>query len=161
MTDPTEAPQHTPAEIDAMIETDVQVALQRYFPADPRPDREPMQGYETVGFRAKGGLRGTDAETGDEVHVVRWRWRGYDGPAEGSDRTQRGGGRELTGNAVVVNGVSIVEQTDAGLFIHRFVDWLSVYAQLGMVTEGRPVGMGRVEVRDAPSPTRYVPPPEG
>ena len=31
----------------------------------------------------------------------------------------------------------------------RFVDWLSVYAQLGFVIEGRPVGMQATEVRSA------------
>ncbi|HEX6165479.1 MAG TPA: hypothetical protein VFZ30_01745, partial [Acidimicrobiales bacterium] len=35
------------------------------------------------------------------------------------------------------------------IYARRLVDWLSVYAQLGRVTEGRPVGMASAMVKPA------------
>jgi hypothetical protein len=53
-----------------------------------------------------------------------------------------------TGNPVLVEGLTAIESVGGEEFRARwFVDWLSVYAQLGVVAPGRPVKMQNVEVR--------------
>ncbi len=76
---------------------------------------------------------------GREFTFVRWQFQGSqdsDVPKPDIDRLFIRG----TGNPVVVDGLTVLEDRDGDIFARRFVDWLGVYAQLGLVFAGRPVG---------------------
>lgn len=159
----------------ADIETDVRDLFQTVFvepggefwPSATRNRRRPADG--TPGFQPDlhFGREGvviappTQGDDRDRTHVfMRWRWGGVHLPHPSAPA------RRLcvaaTGNWVTVEGLTILEVTGGELdiekelitgpehiYARRLVDWLSVYAQLGLVTEGRPVGMASAMVKPA------------
>jgi hypothetical protein len=120
--------------------------LGRYF-ADVGDVGEVPAGYSAAEDFGDGGIVGGISDQGHEFTFVRWRWAGRHGAAIPS----RVGGPDLveaTGNPVVVEGITAVEQNAEGEFrAHWFVDWLSVYAQLGVVAQGRPTSLEHIELR--------------
>lgn len=149
MSDPVD--EDDPGGIGRFVADDVRTTLERYFPADEPESPDLPRGYVPVeSFGLQGEFRGTDFRNDKAFRVFRWRWHGRHEPGD-ADPTARAG--RPTGNNVEVNGLTIVEpgSTDDDFTIRRFVDWLSVYAQLGIVFEGRPIGLAQTEVRAMPT----------
>jgi hypothetical protein len=170
-------PDGPPRDLDirADIENDVRDLFQTVFVEPdggfwpPGRSNVPRPGDETPGFQPDlhFGREGvviappTRNDERDRTHVfMRWRWGGVHLP-----HPRRLGGRlnvQPTGNWVTVEGLTILEVTGGELdveqelitgpehiYARRLVDWLSVYAQLGLVTAGRPVGMASAMVKPA------------
>jgi hypothetical protein len=90
--------------------------------------------------------------------AVRWTLAGkHTGPIAGFGHTQI----TATGNPVTVSALTIVEDTANGaalvddldsalrsgrIVFHRFVDWLAVFAQIGVLHLGRPMPLDGVEL---------------
>jgi hypothetical protein len=135
------------------VKRDVEGLLGDYI----TPDRElESEGFQLeTGFGDGGYVTGA-AETG-QFTFVRWRWRGrhtvevnrFDG--EKPDGTRPFVMARGTGNAVTVEGLTILEQRDDGIYARRFVDWLSVYSQMGLISPSRPIGRASTELRDPPA----------
>ncbi len=99
-----------------------------------------------------------------EFFAVRWRFEGtHTGRIPGFGHTFI----EATGNKVSVSGLTLVENTVPGkpvpndldkllrtgtVVFQRFIDWLAVFAQLGVLHLGRPMSIGDI---------RFVPPDRG
>jgi hypothetical protein len=98
-----------------------------------------------------------------EFFAVRWRFDGkHTGKIPGFGHTFI----EPTGNTVSVPGLTLVENTVLGqevddldkllrggtIVFQRFIDWLAVFAQLGVLHLGRPMSIGDI---------RFVPPERG
>ncbi|HET6953168.1 MAG TPA: hypothetical protein VFI47_22490, partial [Acidimicrobiales bacterium] len=62
-----------------------------------------------------------------------------------------------TGNQVTVEGLTVLEERADGVYARRFVDWLSVYSQMGIISPGRPIGRSSTEMRDPPDPPDLPP----
>jgi hypothetical protein len=101
-------------------------------------------GYRLVREFGNGGAITACVGWRRTMTFVRWRWRGYhvapddvrpkhDQPDDRRDRR--------TGNPVTVEGLTVLESRPDGVYARRFVDWASVYGQLGLAFSGRPVGM--------------------
>ena len=91
-----------------------------------------------------------------EFFAIRWRFEGrHVGPIPGFGQTSIG----ATGNSVSVSGLTLVENTAPGqttgddlesllrsgtVVFHRFIDWLAVFAQLGVLHLGRPMSIGDI-----------------
>ena len=91
-----------------------------------------------------------------EFFAVRWRFDGtHTGPIPGFGHTFI----EATGNKVSVSGLTLVESKVPGQSVppdlddvlrsdrvtfHRFIDWLGVFAQLGVLHLGRPMSIGDI-----------------
>ena len=140
----------TPQRIEE-VERDVERLLGEYITAD----REQGEGFHLEeGFGDGGHVTGA-AETG-QFTFVRWRWRGrHTGRVSRFDGEKPDGTRPFlmargTGNAVTVEGLTILEQRDDGIYARRFVDWLSVYSQMGLISPSRPIGRASTELRDPP-----------
>ena len=141
----------TPQRLDE-VERDVERLLGGYITADPAVEGE---GFHLEGGFGDGGYVTGTAETG-QFTFVRWRWRGrhtgrvnrFDG--ERPDDTRPFLMARGTGNAVTVEGLTILEQRDDGIYARRFVDWLSVYSQMGLISPSRPIGRASTELRDPP-----------
>jgi hypothetical protein len=144
----------TPQRIDE-VKGDVERLLGGYITADPEVESEGFQLEE--GFGDGGYVTGA-AETG-QFTFVRWRWRGrhtgrvsrFDGEKPGG-RTRPFLMARGTGNAVTVEGLTILEQRDDGIYARRLVDWLSVYSQMGLISPSRPIGRTSTELQDPPDP---------
>jgi hypothetical protein len=122
------------------------------------------------GFEVEGGFGDEGVVTGSSSRgrftFVRWRWRGrhtgavsrFDGEAPDESRHYFSMAKG-TGNEVTVEGLTVLEERDGedGTFARRFVDWLSVYSQMGIISPGRPVGRSSTELRDPPD-RRELPP---
>ena len=100
---------------------------------------------------------------GSEFFAVRWRFDGkHTGKIPGFGHTFI----EATGNTISVPGLTLVENTVPGqevddldtllrggtIVFQRFIDWLAVFAQLGVLHLGRPMSIGDI---------RFVPPERG
>ena len=100
---------------------------------------------------------------GSEFFAVRWRFDGkHTGKIPGFGHTFI----EATGNMISVPGLTLVENTVPGqqvddldkllrggtIVFQRFIDWLAVFAQLGVLHLGRPMSIGDI---------RLVPPERG
>lgn len=100
---------------------------------------------------------------GSEYFAVRWRFDGkHTGKIPGFGHTFI----EPTGNMISVQGLTLVENTVPGqpvddldtllrggtIVFQRFIDWLAVFAQLGVLHLGRPMSIGDI---------RFVPPERG
>ncbi len=99
-----------------------------------------------------------------EFFAVRWRFDGtHTGRIPGFGHTFI----EPTGNKISVSGLTLVENTKPGepvpgdldkllrsgtVVFQRFIDWLAVFAQLGVLHLGRPMSIGDI---------RFVPPDRG
>jgi hypothetical protein len=99
-----------------------------------------------------------------EFFAVRWRFEGrHVGPIPGFGHTSIA----PTGNHVSVSGLTLVENTAPGkptgddlekllrsgtVAFHRFIDWLAVFAQIGVLHLGRPMSISDI---------RFVPPDRG
>jgi hypothetical protein len=98
-----------------------------------------------------------------EFFAVRWRFDGkHTGKIPGFGHTFI----EATGNMISVPGLTLVENTVPGqqvddldkllrggsIVFQRFIDWLAVFAQLGVLHLGRPMSIGDI---------RFVPPERG
>jgi hypothetical protein len=139
-------PSDAAREVARQVREDVARRLGPFFVEDE--DDDVPSGFTTTSTFGDDGVVEGASETGSAFTFVRWQWRGRH---EGSIPTQDG--PDLvgpTGNPVLVEGLTVVEARDDGEFRARwFVDWLSVYAQLGLVMAGRPTRMENIEVRDA------------
>jgi hypothetical protein len=98
-----------------------------------------------------------------EFFAVRWRFDGtHTGPIPGFGHTFI----EATGNKVSVSGLTLVESSVPGQRVpgeldevlrsdtvrfHRFIDWLAVFAQIGVLHLGRPMSIGDIRFE---APTR-------
>jgi hypothetical protein len=137
----------------AEVERDVEDLLGEYI----TPDRElESEGFQLEKGFGDGGYVAGAAETG-QFTFVRWRWRGrHTGRVNRFDGEKPDGTRPFlmargTGNAVTVEGLTILEQRDDGIYARRFVDWLSVYSQMGLISPSRPIGRASTELRDPPA----------
>lgn len=98
-----------------------------------------------------------------EMFAVRWRFAGeHTGRIPGFGHTFI----EATHNKVEVSGLTLVENTVPGqrvddldgllhggtLVFQRYIDWLAVFAQLGVLHLGRPMSIGDI---------RFAPPDRG
>lgn len=99
-----------------------------------------------------------------EFFAVRWRFEGqHVGPIPGFGHTEIA----ATRNMVSVSGLTLVENTAPGktvgddlehllrsgtITFHRFIDWLAVFAQIGVLHLGRPMPLGDI---------RFIPPDRG
>jgi hypothetical protein len=98
-----------------------------------------------------------------EFFAVRWRFEGkHTGRIPGFGHTFI----EATGNAISVPGLTLVENTVPGqsvddldkllrggtVVFQRFIDWLAVFAQLGVLHLGRPMSLSDI---------RFLPPERG
>jgi hypothetical protein len=132
-------------DVAGQVRNDVTARLGRYFVAD---EDDKVSGFEAVESFGNDGIVAATSDEGNPFTFVRWRWRGRH---EGEIPSRLGGADVAapTGNPVVVDGLTVVEDRRDGDFRARwFVDWLSVYAQIGVVVPGRPIRMENVEVRD-------------
>ena len=91
-----------------------------------------------------------------EFFAVRWRFDGlHTGPLPGFGHTYI----EATGNKISVSGLTLVENKRPGQSVradlddvlrsdtvtfHRFIDWLAVFAQLGVLHLGRPMSLSDI-----------------
>jgi hypothetical protein len=140
----------------------------RFWPSDerfvPREEEDRVPGFAPDSGFGRDGVVIAPPVPGDDQAVshvfMRWRWTGIDRPhpaRRGRRLSSRG-----TGNWVTVDGLTILEVTGGEvdsdgerivaperIYARRLVDWLSVYAQLGLVMEGRPVGLASTEVTSA------------
>jgi hypothetical protein len=149
------------AERIAEVEADVERLFGTYITADPQVRGE---GFEMEGGFGDGGYVLGAAETG-QFTFVRWRWRGHHtgrvGRFDGETFDRRDPEFLMargTGNAVTVEGLTILEERDDGIYPRRFVDWLSVYSQMGIIAPARPIGRASTELRDPPDPSTLKPP---
>jgi hypothetical protein len=159
-------PEGSPPElhIREAIEQDVRDLFAELFAEQAPDDETRVAGFQPdLGFGREGVViaPSTRNDDRDRTYVfMRWRWGGVHVP----DPDRRG--RRLpfvpTGNWVTVEGLTILEVTRGDLnveeelitgpehiYARRLVDWLSVYAQLGLVAEGRAVGMASTMVKPA------------
>jgi hypothetical protein len=99
-----------------------------------------------------------------EFFAIRWRFQGqHTGDIDGFGHTSIA----ATGNEVSVSGLTLVENTVPGqsvpddlvkllesktISFHRFIDWLAVFAQIGVLHLGRPMSLSNI---------RFVPPDRG
>jgi hypothetical protein len=104
-----------------------------------------------------------------EFFAVRWRFEGkHTGRIAGFGHTFI----EPTGNKVSVSGLTLVENSEPGqsvpddldnllrsgtVVFQRFIDWLAVFAQLGVLHLGRPMSIGDIRFVPADRGTRRVP----
>jgi hypothetical protein len=134
-------------DIVGQVEGDVTERLGRYY-AIVRPDGEDPDGFRLIDTFGDGGVV-TGTSSTSEFTFVRWQWRGHH---EAPIPSLIGEGEMVraTGNRVIADGLTVVEarRTDGLFFARWYVDWLAVYAQLGIVAPGRPVGMARTQVLD-------------
>ncbi len=134
----------------AAVELDVAGVLGTFLTGKFAPDRK---------------LGEASWRSGDsEFFAVRWRFDGtHTGRIPGFGHTFI----EATGNSISVSGLTLVENTKPGasvpgdldkllregtVVIQRFIDWLAVFAQLGVLHLGRPMAIGDI---------RFVPPDRG
>ena len=91
-----------------------------------------------------------------EFFAVRWRFEGrHVGPIPGFGHTSIA----ATGNEVTVSGLTLVENLAPGkdtgddldqllrsgtVVFHRFIDWLAVFAQIGVLHLGRPMSISDI-----------------
>jgi hypothetical protein len=91
-----------------------------------------------------------------EFFAVRWRFEGrHVGPIPGFGHTEI----RATQNMVSVSGLTLVQNTMPGktvgddldtllrsgtVIFHRFIDWLAVFAQIGVLHLGRPMPIGDI-----------------
>ena len=101
---------------------------------------------------------------GSEFFAVRWKFEGkHTGKIPGFGHTFI----DATGNMVSVPGLTLVENTapdqplpddledllrSGTVVFQRFIDWLAVFAQIGVLHLGRPMSIGDI---------RFVPPQRG
>jgi hypothetical protein len=139
--------EHPGDDVVTLIADDVTDRLGRIFLPD-EGDEEPFRTVSTFG---DGGVVTGTASGGRDFIFVRWEWHGRHNPTtETNDLLKtRGVNMAPTGNPVVVQGLTAIEEGPEGSVARWFVDWLSVYAQLGVVIAGRPVGMVRTEMARA------------
>lgn len=136
------------------IEADVVESIGRYFTPARRGfevDGDGLLGYRRVETFGEDGVLTATTSDGRTFTIVRWQLGGAAGdiPSPIGDATMM----QATGNPVTIDGLTIVESGPDGYTIRRFADWLAVYAQLGVVFPGRPVGMAGTELRD---PTELI-----
>ena len=94
-----------------------------------------------------------------EFFAIRWRFEGrHVGPIPGFGHTSIA----ATGNSVSVSGLTLVENTAPGtkvgadldsllrsgtVVFHRFIDWLAVFGQIGVLHLGRPMSISDIRFR--------------
>jgi hypothetical protein len=104
-----------------------------------------------------------------EFFAVRWRFEGrHVGPIPGFGHTSIA----PTGNTVTVSGLTLVEHTTPGkpagddldkllrsgtVVFHRFIDWLAVFAQIGVLHLGRPMSISDINFGPPDRGTRRRP----
>ena len=104
-----------------------------------------------------------------EFFAIRWRFQGrHTGTIDGFGHTSI----PATGNEVSISGLTLVENTVPGqkvprdlekllhsktVTFHRFIDWLSVFAQLGVLHLGRPMSLSKISVVPPQRGTRRRP----
>ena len=138
-------PSEEAQEVARQVQDDVTARLGPFFVADGRE----FVGYEAVETFGDGGIVAGESDEKHRFTFVRWRWHGRH-LGEIPSRFGAAVVAAPTGNPVVVDGLTVVENREDRDFRARwFVDWLSVYAQLGVVVAGRPTRMAKVEVRSA------------
>jgi hypothetical protein len=137
------------------VELDVAGALAQYFEGELSLDRALGQA--------------TWRSDGSEFFAVRWRFSGkHTGRIPGFGNTYI----EPTKNAVSVSGLTLVENTtpdqpvgddlDALLrnrtvVFQRYIDWLAVFAQLGVLHLGRPMSISNIRFEAPQRGTRRRP----
>jgi hypothetical protein len=152
-----ESPDEDTARRVAEVRDDVTQQFEQYF--------EPIgEGFEQdAGFGDNGVVTGTSSK--GTFTFVRWRWTGlhtgrvsrFDGERP-DDRLRPYFMAQGTGNQVTVEGLTVLEQRGEDVYARRFVDWLSVYSQMGIITPGRPIPRTSTELRDPPDPNELPEP---
>jgi hypothetical protein len=131
-------------EIAGQVEADVSGRLGHYFVPDADAG---FVGFEAVESFGDEGIVSGSSDSGSSFTFVRWQ---YGGRHLGAIPSRFGGDdvAQPTGNPVIVDGLTVIEHRGDGEVRARwFVDWLSVYTQIGVVTPGRPTRMENIEVR--------------
>jgi hypothetical protein len=138
------------------VESDVRTTFERFLTETEAEEEEEEEvapenrtGYRTLdSFGDQGVVEATVG--GSKFTFVRWRWNGHHrGSIPMIDDEVQTFVRP-TGNRVSVDGLTILEEREDGVYARRFIDWLSVYAQMGLVFAGRPVGMANTQLIDHP-----------
>jgi hypothetical protein len=119
-----------PAEVEGMVRDDTRLGLGDAF--------EPTEGFAVVRLAERDGLGDADVLddpiTNQQATAVAWTWTGIHTSA--SERLPY----QPTDRPVVVNGLTVVTEDDDGEpRFHRFVDWVSALAQIGVTLTDRPV----------------------
>lgn len=139
----------------ADVAADVERQFGRYF--------TPVEGHKPFEVDAGFGDQGvvTGATPQGTFTFVRWRWQGrhtgtvgrFDGerPDDDPDRPFRYVMARGTGNQVTVEGLTVLEERADGVYARRFIDWLSVYSQMGIITPGRPIARTSTKLSDPPA----------
>jgi hypothetical protein len=74
------------------------------------------------------------------VSVVVWEWKGIDvGLFNDPERDEHRRRIAPSGAEVIVRGVTLVTETEDGPLLHRYVDWLDVFSQVGITVSPRPI----------------------
>ena len=133
----------------AAVQLDIAGKLGEFFTGEFIPDRS----IGEASWRSESS----------EFFAVRWRFDGkHSGKIPGFGHTFIA----ATGNMISVPGLTLVENTVPGqqvddldkllrggtIVFQRFIDWLAVFAQLGVLHLGRPMSIGDI---------RFVPPDRG
>ena len=80
------------------------------------------------------------------VSAIAWEWKGIDvGLFNDPELEEQHRVFAPTGAEVTVRGVTLVTQTDDGPILHRYIDWLDVFTQVGITISPRPI----IDVRRA------------
>jgi hypothetical protein len=119
-----------PAEAAELVQRDTELGLAEAF--------QPTEGFVVVSLAAREGFGDADVSsdpvTNGQVTAVAWRWFG-----EHNGRTANLP-YAPTGRSVTVDGLTVVTEDDDGEpRFHRYVDWLSTLAQIGVTLTDRPV----------------------
>ena len=105
-----------------LVRADVENALREQL-----PDGE---GYDYDRARFDGWRDNPFTNSDQTAFVVPWTWRGRNAGLLGLD---------ATGLPVIVNGVTVVYEDGDNHLCHRYVDWLPVLQQAGLVLFTRPL----------------------
>jgi hypothetical protein len=131
------------------VRNDVHGVLGEFLKGDYEPDR------------SIGGASWRNDSS--EFFAIRWRFEGrHTGNINGFGHTKI----PPTNNQVSVSGLTLVENTEPGqevgdldevlrsgtVVFHRFIDWLAVFAQIGVLHLGRPMPIDDI---------RFIPPDRG
>jgi hypothetical protein len=119
-----------PAEVEGMVRDDTRLGLGDAF--------EPTEGFAVVRLAALDGHGDADVSddpiTNEQATAVAWTWTGRHSAA--TERLPY----QATDRDVVISGLTVVTEDENGEpRFHRFVDWVTALAQIGVTLTDRPV----------------------
>ncbi|MEO7428419.1 MAG: hypothetical protein ABIY48_03455 [Acidimicrobiales bacterium] len=132
-----------PTEAEALVARDTELGLADAF--------APTEGFRVVRPAERDELAMADGSeepiTNGQATAVAWTWSGVH--KERSERIPY----TPTGRDVEVHGLTVVtEASDGSPRFHRYVDWLSALAQIGVTLSDRPVFDEPTALEQIPDP---------